>query len=140
IHEPGLGGLIAQVRSAGRIRFESEYAAAVPGAEYLFVAVDTPSGAEGQADLMALRSAVRELAPLITPGAVLVNKSTVPIGTGDLVHWLLTRHTSTAFSVVSNPEFLREGSAVSDFLNPDRLVFGSEDRDAALRVAALYTA
>src|SRR5581483_8882172 len=140
IHEPGLGGLIAQVRSAGRIRFESEYAAAVPGAEYLFVAVDTPSGAEGQPDLMALRSAVRSLAPLIDPGTVLVNKSTVPIGTGDLVHWLVRRHTSTPFSVVSNPEFLREGSAVHDFLHPDRLVFGSEEREGAERVADLYAA
>jgi UDPglucose 6-dehydrogenase len=138
IHEPGLNELLAQVQADGLIRFEFEYAAAVPGAEYIFVAVDTPSGAEGQADLMALRSAVRMLAPLLTPGAVLVNKSTVPIGTGDLVHWLMRRHTDTPFSVVSNPEFLREGSAVNDFLNPDRLVFGSEDPLAAQRVAGLY--
>ena len=128
------------MRVSGRIRFSSDYAAAVPGAAFVFIAVDTPAGSEGQADLMAVRAVARELAPVLSPDTVVVNKSTVPIGTGDLVYWLLARYTTVPFSVVSNPEFLREGSAVTDFLHPDRIVLGSQRRDAAERVAALYAA
>ncbi len=137
-YEPGLAELVAAMQAAGRIRFTTSYTEAVPGAEFVFIAVNTPAGAEGQADLMAVRSAVRALAPLLRPGAVIVNKSTVPIGTGDLVAWLVARHTRVPFSVVSHPEFLREGSALADFRHPDRMVFGSPDRAAAERVAALY--
>jgi len=137
-YEPGLAELVAAMRADGRIRFTTSYAEAVPGAEFIFIAVNTPAGAEGQADLMAVRSAVRALAPLLRPGAVIVNKSTVPIGTGDLVTWLVARHTRVPFSVVSHPEFLREGSALDDFRHPDRLVFGARERAAAERVAALY--
>ncbi len=137
-YEPGLAELVARMQAAGRIRFTTSYAEAVPAAEFVFIAVNTPAGAEGQADLMAVRSAVRALAPLLRPGAVIVNKSTVPIGTGDLVAWLVARYTRVPFSVVSNPEFLREGSALEDFRHPDRVVFGARDRAAAERVAALY--
>jgi UDPglucose 6-dehydrogenase len=137
-YEPGLAELVARMLAAGRLRFTTSYAEAVPAAEFVFIAVNTPAGAEGQADLMAVRSAVRALAPLLRPGAVIVNKSTVPIGTGDLVAWLVARHTRVPFSVVSHPEFLREGSALADFRHPDRMVFGSQDRAAAERVAALY--
>ncbi len=137
-HEPGLPELLARVRDAGRINFSTSYDEAAPGAEFVFIAVNTPAGAEGQADLMAVRGAVRELARVMSPGAVIINKSTVPIGTGDLVSWLVGRTTDTPFAVVSNPEFLREGCAVADFRNPDRIVLGSTDRTAAERVAALY--
>ena len=137
-HEPGLPELLAQVSASGRIRFTTSYADAVPGAAFVFIAVNTPAGSEGQADLMAVRAAVRAMAPLLDPETVIVNKSTVPIGTGDLVAQLVRRHTRVPFSVVSHPEFLREGSAVADFHHPDRLVLGSADQAAAARVAALY--
>jgi UDPglucose 6-dehydrogenase len=81
---------------------------------------------------------LRDLARVISPGTVIINKSTVPIGTGDLVSWLVARHTDVPFDVVSNPEFLREGSAIADFRAPDRIVLGSTHHDAAMRVAALY--
>jgi UDPglucose 6-dehydrogenase len=126
------------VRQAGRISFTTRYAEAVPGAEFVFIAVNTPAGAEGQADLMAVRAAVRDLARVLSPNTVIVNKSTVPIGTGDLVATLVARYTDTPFSVVSNPEFLREGSAVADCRRPDRIVLGSKDHAAAEKVAALY--
>ncbi len=137
-YEPGLPELLTRVTDTGRIGFTTDYAAAVPGAEFVFIAVNTPAGSEGQADLMAVRAAARDLARVITPGTVIVNKSTVPIGTGDLVSNLVSRHTDVPFGVVSNPEFLREGSAVADARNPDRIVLGSADREAAERVAALY--
>jgi len=137
-HEPGLTELVQRGARAGCLRFTSSYADAIAGAEFVFIAVDTPAGAEGQADLMAVRSAVRELATFMDPGTVVVNKSTVPIGTGDLVAHLIERCTDVPFSVVSNPEFLREGSAIHDFNHPDRIVLGSTDGDAARRVAALY--
>ena len=137
-HEPDLPQLLKRIQTAGRIRFTCDYATAVAGAEFIFIAVNTPAGNEGQADLMALRAAVHELAPLMSPHCIIVNKSTVPIGTGDLVSWLAARCTDVPFSVVSNPEFLREGSALADFRHPDRLVLGSQDRVAAERVAALY--
>jgi UDPglucose 6-dehydrogenase len=139
-HEPGLPELLARVADAGRIRFTTSYDAAVPGAEFVFIAVNTPAGAEGQADLMAVRAAVRDLARVMSPGTVIINKSTVPIGTGDLVSSLAARHTAVPYSVVSNPEFLREGSAVADCRRPDRVVLGSKDRAAAEQVAALYGA
>jgi UDPglucose 6-dehydrogenase len=137
-HEPGLPELLAEVVAAGRLSFTDRYAEAIPGAQFIFIAVNTPAGAEGQADLMAVRAAVHDLAPLLEPHAILVNKSTVPIGTGDLVAALVRQHTDVPFSVVSNPEFLREGCALHDFRNPDRLVLGSQDRDAAEQVRALY--
>ncbi|HLZ70657.1 MAG TPA: UDP-glucose/GDP-mannose dehydrogenase family protein [Dehalococcoidia bacterium] len=137
-YEPGLDELLVQVRSSGRIRFTHNYADAIPGAEAVFIAVNTPSSAEGQADLMAVRAAARDLGPLLSADTVIVNKSTVPIGTGDLVAFLIAQCTRVPFSVVSNPEFLREGSAVHDFRHPDRLVLGSRDPEAARRVAALY--
>src|SRR5581483_2531644 len=87
--EPGLAELLHAVAIAGRIQFTSHYAEAIPNAEIVFIAVNTPASAEGQADLMAVRAAVRELGPLLRREAVVVNKSTVPIGTGDLVSFLL---------------------------------------------------
>jgi UDPglucose 6-dehydrogenase len=139
-YEPELADLLAGVQTAGRISFATDYAVAVRDAEFVFIAVNTPAGAEGQADLMAVRSAAQSLARELRPGTVVINKSTVPIGTGDLVSWIIARHTEVPFSVVSNPEFLREGSAVADFRHPDRVVLGSTDRAACERVAALYGA
>ena len=137
-YEPGLAELLDTMRSRGRIAFSDRYDEAVPSAAFVFITVNTPTGAEGQADLEAVRNAVRDLAAVLSPHAVIVNKSTVPIGTGDLVEYLARRYTSVPFSVVSNPEFLREGSAIADFRSPDRIVLGSRNRAAAEAVLALY--
>ncbi|HET7767566.1 MAG TPA: UDP-glucose/GDP-mannose dehydrogenase family protein, partial [Chloroflexota bacterium] len=108
-----------------------------------FIAVPTPSGAEGEADLGYVRAAASALAPLLKDGAIIVNKSTVPIGTADRVDQIVERHLPAErreirFGVVSNPEFLREGAAVADFMNPDRVVLGAMRRGDAERVAELY--
>jgi UDPglucose 6-dehydrogenase len=138
LHEHGLRALVAEGARARRLRFCSSYADAIPGAQFIFIAVNTPAASEGQADLMPVRSCAAALAPLIDPGTILVNKSTVPIGTAELLSALIARHTRVPFSVVSNPEFLREGSAVSDFLHPDRLVVGAVDPAVAQQVVDLY--
>ncbi|WP_219414371.1 UDP-glucose dehydrogenase family protein [Pseudonocardia nigra] len=140
ILEPGLAELVGEGIAAGRLNFVVGAANAVQGpdgdAEVVFLCVPTPMGVGGVADLSAVRAVAREISSLLAPGCVVVNKSTVPVGT--------TRHTSELLgrddvAVVSNPEFLREGSAVQDFLNPDRIVVGCEQQDAAERVAALYS-
>ncbi|MGH3932532.1 MAG: UDP-glucose dehydrogenase family protein, partial [Pseudonocardiaceae bacterium] len=140
ILEPGLPELVAEGLAAGRLRFVMGAAAAVgqgpDAAEVVFLCVPTPMGAGGAADLSAVRSVVTEVRELLPPGCVVVNKSTVPVGTAALTATLLDR---PDVAVVSNPEFLREGSAVADFLTPDRIVVGSDAQDAAERVAALYS-
>jgi len=140
IFEPGLEELVRRNAQAGRLHFTTSYEDGLRDAEFVFVAVDTPSGADGEADLRAVRSVARGIAEVMDHPVIIVNKSTVPIGTGDLVTDIILKHRKkeVPFSVVSNPEFLREGSAVSDFLNPDRIVLGSTDRDAAEQVAHLY--
>ncbi len=140
IYEPGLETLVARNAASGRLRFSTDYAAAVPERDLVFIAVDTPTGAAGEASLASVDDAAKALAPRLTPGAVLVTKSTVPIGTGDLVSRIVGEHRGggPSFPVVANPEFQREGSAVHDFLHPDRVVIGSADAGAAARVADLY--
>ncbi|MBV9164140.1 MAG: UDP-glucose/GDP-mannose dehydrogenase family protein [Pseudonocardiales bacterium] len=139
ILEPGLPELVAQGLAAGRLRFVVGAAAAVgqgpDAAEVIFLCVPTPMGAGGAADLSAVEAVATEVRALLPTGCVVVNKSTVPVGTAARTARLLAR---PDVAVVSNPEFLREGSAVEDFLNPDRIVVGSDAQDAAERVAALY--
>jgi UDPglucose 6-dehydrogenase len=139
ILEPGLSELVAEGLAAGRLRFVVGATAAVgqgpDAAEVVFLCVPTPMGASGAADLSAVESVITEIRKLLPPGCVVVNKSTVPVGTAARTAQLLD-HPDVA--VVSNPEFLREGSAVEDFLNPDRIVVGCDAQDAAERVAALY--
>jgi UDPglucose 6-dehydrogenase len=135
ILEPGLPELVAQGLAAGRLRFVMGAAAAVTDAEVVFLCVPTPMGAGGAADLSAVEAVATEVRSLLPEGCVVVNKSTVPVGTAARTAQLLARPDVT---VVSNPEFLREGSAVEDFLNPDRIVVGCDAQDAAERVAALY--
>jgi UDPglucose 6-dehydrogenase len=139
ILEPGLPELVAEGLAAGRLRFVVGAAAAVghgpDAAEVVFLCVPTPMGAGGAADLSAVESVVTEIRELLPRGCVVVNKSTVPVGTAARTAQLLT---CPDVAVVSNPEFLREGSAVEDFLNPDRIVVGCDAQDAAERVAALY--
>jgi UDPglucose 6-dehydrogenase len=140
IFEPGLDGLVARNAAAGRLHFTTEYAAAMDGTEFVFIAVGTPSGAAGEADMSYSEAAARSIARAMTGPVVIVNKSTMPIGTGDWMTSIISRELihPYPFSIVSNPEFLREGSAVTDFLAPDRVVLGASDRAAAEQVADLY--
>jgi UDPglucose 6-dehydrogenase len=133
--EPGLAELVAEGLAAGRLSFVVGSAAAVADAEVVFVCVPTPMGADGQADVAAVRAVVAEVGSVLPAGCVVVLKSTVPVGTAARVRVWLGR---SDVAVVSNPEFLREGSAVADFLRPDRIVVGSDSPDAAERVAGLY--
>ncbi|MFN0146201.1 MAG: UDP-glucose dehydrogenase family protein [Dehalococcoidia bacterium] len=137
IHEPGLDELILKGLNAGRLHFHDSYMDQFE-AQIVFIAVNTPESQEGAADIRAVRDAVSTVAPRLLPGSIIVNKSTVPIGTGDLVSGMAHRSGNGSISVVSNPEFLREGSAIDDFMSPDRIVLGSDDPDAIERVAELY--
>jgi len=138
-YEPGLRELVERNAAAKRLRFTTSYAEAVPRAEFAIIAVSTPEGEGGEADLRHVEAAARSIAENMDGPLVVVNKSTVPPLTGDKVSEVLKRHnTRHTAHVVSNPEFLREGSAIQDFMHPDRVVVGSNDRDAAHRVAGLY--
>lgn len=142
IYEPGLEELVARNVAAGRLSFSTSYKEALQEAEFIFIAVGTPSRADGEAELKYVRSAAISIAEnMVFPGVV-VNKSTVPVGTGDWVAEIIKAHQpeSLNFSVVSNPEFLREGAAISDFMNPARIVLGSLDPEAAEKVAQLHLA
>lgn len=141
IYEPGLEQLVAQNVKSGRLRFTSNIAEALEGADFAFIAVGTPSGEQGEADLQYVRNAAEAIADLVNHPIVVVNKSTVPVGTGDWVADIIRRRRngkSLDFAVVSNPEFLREGSAINDFMLADRIILGSLDREAASKVAKLY--
>jgi len=140
IYEPGLKEMIARNSKAGRLSFTSSYKEGLEEAEFVFIAVGTPSGVDGEADLRYVRMAAESIADVMDHPMIIVNKSTVPVGTGDWVADIIRKRQDSPvpFSVVSNPEFLREGNAISDFLNPDRVVLGSLDREAAEKVAQLY--
>ncbi len=141
IYEPGLEQLVSQNVQADRLQFTQDYKTALDGAEYAFIAVGTPSGVDGEADLQYVKAAAESIADIVDSPILVINKSTVPVGTGDWVADVIRRRRGgrpLEFSVVSNPEFLREGSAINDFMAPDRVVLGSEDRGAANRVAELY--
>jgi len=141
IYEPGLEQLVLQNTRSGRLTFTTDFKEALAGAEFAFIAVGTPSGDEGEADLQYVRSAAESIADHVSWPIIVVNKSTVPVGTGDWVADIIKRRRAGIefdFSVVSNPEFLREGSAIHDFMMPDRVVLGSTNRDAANKVAQLY--
>lgn len=144
IYEPGLEEMVRRNIAAGRIRFTTSYAEALNDpqqpAELAFIAVNTPMGVDGEAELRYVRAAAESIARTMDHPLVIINKSTVPVGTGDWVSDIVknTLPTPIPFSVVSNPEFLREGAAIADFMAPDRVVLGSLDEDAAQRVAQLY--
>ena len=140
IYEPGLEEVVKRNVEAGRLRFTTSYDEALDGAEFAFIAVGTPEGVDGEADLQYVRAAAEEVARRMKAPLVIVNKSTVPVGTGDWVADIVraTQPKPIPFSVVSCPEFLREGSAIQDFLNPARIVLGSLDKEAAHRVADLH--
>jgi UDPglucose 6-dehydrogenase len=141
IYEPGLEELVERGSRVGRLSFTADLVSALKTAEFVFVAVGTPPDRRGGADLTALKAVAREIGKNLVDNLVIVNKSTVPIGTGDLVSEIVSASRTSeaiAYSVVSNPEFLREGSAVNDFMHPDRVVLGGHDRAAAERVFELY--
>jgi UDPglucose 6-dehydrogenase len=135
IHEEGLDRIVREQLDAGRLRFVLGAENAVGGCEFVYLCVPTPQSADGSADLSYIEAAAHEIAPLLDRDTVVVNKSTVPVGSTRFVERALRR---PDVKVVSNPEFLREGSAVGDFLKPDRVVIGADDQAAASRVAALY--
>jgi UDPglucose 6-dehydrogenase len=138
-YEPGLAELVRRNAESHRLRFTTSYADAVPGAEYAIIAVSTPEGEGGEADLSYVEAAAGSIADHMTGPLVVVNKSTVPPLTGDMVSEVLRRRNSKHQAhVVSNPEFLREGSAIQDFMHPDRVVVGGHNREAAEKVAKLY--
>ncbi len=135
IYEPGLPQIVAEATRAGRLKFVVGAAVAAAECEFAYLCVPTPQGDDGSADLSYIEQAAREIAPVLPPNAVVVNKSTVPVGSAKVVERVLGR---PDVKVVSNPEFLREGSAVADFMKPDRVVIGCDDQSAAIRVASLY--
>ncbi|HLY30215.1 MAG TPA: nucleotide sugar dehydrogenase, partial [Ktedonobacterales bacterium] len=144
IYEPGLEPLVARNVDAGRLSFTTDYAEAVRDADYIFIAVNTPTveGGDG-ADMKYVESAARSIGANLVKPVIIINKSTMPVGSGDFVSRIVQEHLrdkTLSVAVVSNPEFLREGSAVEDFLKPDRVVLGSSDRQAALKVGELYLA
>lgn len=135
IYEDGLADLVADGLACGQLDFTTDLVAACESAEFVFLCLPTPAGADGMADLSAIHEVVLQLRGHLRAGSVIVNKSTVPVNSARMVAELVN---DPAVSVVSNPEFLREGSAVRDFLNPDRIVVGSDDPVAGERVASLY--
>jgi len=140
IYEPGLEELVKRNVKGGRITFTTSYDEALKGAEFAFIAVGTPSGVDGAADLQYVEVAARSIAKAMTAPLIIINKSTVPIGTGDWVADIVknAQPKPVEFAVVSCPEFLREGSAIADFMSPHRNVIGSLDKDAANKVAQLH--
>ncbi len=140
IYEPGLEEMVERNATAGRLSFTTSYAEALEEAEFVFIAVGTPSGVDGEADLKYVAAASEAVAKVMKQPLIIVNKSTVPVGTGDWVANIIRENQKQpiAFSVVSCPEFLREGSAILDFMNPARTILGSTDRAAADKVAQLH--
>jgi UDPglucose 6-dehydrogenase len=140
-HEPGLPVLLKETLSTGRLRFTDRPADALSDADFVFLCVGTPPGLDGSPDLAQLESAIQSLAPYLRAAVVVVNKSTVPVGSGcwtrTILEEALQGNGQLSFHVVSNPEFLREGSAIDDFLYPDRIVLGGASSDVS-RVSALY--
>ena len=140
IYEPGLEEMVARNVDDGRLTFTVDLAAGVRQSEVIFIAVGTPSRATGETDLSHVEAVAAEIGRTMDRYKVVVNKSTVPVGTGELVREVVARHQRAPieFDVVSNPEFLREGSAIEDTLRPDRIVIGAPNQHAAMRLVELY--
>jgi UDPglucose 6-dehydrogenase len=137
--EPNLDDLLKRGLEAGRLSFTTAYSDAIPDAAFILLCVDTPSRSNGEADLSSLEAAIQELAPLLANNAIVITRSTVPVGTNaSLADAIRAKNPDATFQVVSNPEFLREGQAVDDFMRPDRIVLGANVEAAARSVAGLY--
>ena len=142
IYEAGLPEMLRRTLDAGRLRFTTDYAEAVPGSDMVFLCTGTPSLSDGQADLRQVRAAAASIGAHLQPGTktIIVNKSTMPVGTAEHVAGIVAEHAppSAEFAVVSNPEFLREGRVLHDILHPDRVVLGGDDAEALAAVTSLY--
>jgi len=143
IHEPGLQEMVLRNVTAGRLHFTTDIAASVQHGTMQFIGVGTPPDEDGSADLQYVLAAARNIGRHMTDYKVIVDKSTVPVGTGDKVHEavraeLAERGVEVGYAVVSNPEFLKEGAAVEDFMRPDRVIVGADDERAVLLMRALY--
>jgi len=138
IYEPGLDVLFLRNIVQKRLTFTTDLASAVKDAQIIFMALPTPPGGDGAADLSYILGAAKDISKLVTEYKVIVNKSTVPVGTADKVQAVFTENTDIEIDVVSNPEFLREGVAVEDFMKPDRVVIGTRSERAQKLMAELY--
>ena len=138
IYEPGLEDLFHRNVEEGRLNFTTDLAAGIEGAKIIFLALPTPPGEDGSADLKYILQVANDLGPLLKDYTVLIDKSTVPVGTSELVRKAVAKNASVDFDVVSNPEFLREGVAVEDFMKPDRVVIGTESPRAKELMNVLY--
>ena len=144
IHEPGLLEMVQRNRTAHRLQFTTDVAAAVNHGTLQFIGVGTPPEEDGSADLQYVLAAARNVGRHMTDYKVIIDKSTVPVGTGERVHAavsdeLAKRGLTVPFAVVSNPEFLKEGAALEDFMRPDRIIVGADDERAVLLMRALYS-
>jgi UDPglucose 6-dehydrogenase len=138
IFEPGLEPVVKHNREAGRLKFSTDVVASVAHGELQMIAVNTPPGEDGSADLQHVLSAARAIARHMRSWKLVATKSTVPVGTADKIRELLKAETKVPFAVVSNPEFLKEGAAVEDFMRPDRVIIGAEDERAVALLRQLY--
>jgi UDPglucose 6-dehydrogenase len=138
IYEPGLEEMVRRNRAEKRLTFTTALTQGVRNSEIIFVAVGTPTGEDGSADLQHVMGVARDVAKAMNGYKVIVNKSTVPVGTAQRVREIVRRETTHPFSVVSNPEFLKQGAAIDDFMKPDRVVIGAEDPRAADLMRELY--
>ena len=138
IYEPGLDKLVTSNAAEGRLTFTTDVKTGVAGAEVILLAVGTPPGPDGSADLSFILKAAEQVGAALTGWAVVVTKSTVPVGTGDKIEAIIKKVTKHECAVTSNPEFLKEGDAVSDFMKPDRVVVGTDDKRAIETLRALY--
>jgi len=138
IFEPGLEPIVRRNREAGRLKFSTDVAASVAHGELQLIAVNTPPGEDGSADLQHVLAAAKAIARHTKSWKVIATKSTVPVGTADRIKEILEKESGAPFAVVSNPEFLKEGAAVEDFMRPDRVVIGAEDPRAVALLRQLY--
>ncbi len=138
IYEPGLDKIVETNVAERRLTFTTDVAAGVAGAEIILLAVGTPPGPDGSADLQYIFKAAEDVGRALTGWAVIVTKSTVPVGTGDKIEAIIKKATKHEFGVASNPEFLKEGDALSDFMKPDRVVIGADDKRSIEALRVLY--
>ncbi|MBL3654666.1 UDP-glucose dehydrogenase family protein [Fulvivirga sediminis] len=138
IYEPGLEVIFQRNLEQGRLNFTTDLAEGIEGAKIIFLALPTPPGEDGSADLKYVLTVASDLGPILKEYAVIVDKSTVPVGTADKVHAAIKENAKVDFDVVSNPEFLREGVAVDDFMKPDRVVIGTTSEKAKKLMETLY--